>query len=470
MRGPEGYIGIEGDKPREACGVFGVYAPGQDVVRMAYIGGQMVQNRGQDAAGISVLLGDRISLHKGKGTVVEVFHNDATLDQIDPHHEADIASSHTLYGTMGDGNGYQPIEGQGESGKLFTLSHNGHLEPKDGSGIGSFPSDSFWLTDRISRSWVDGRSLEEAIAIACDGVNGAYSCVVVGDGKLIAFRDPHGIRPLSMAKLPDDGGYVVSSETLAFQPFRATDVQEIAPGTIMSIDKDGPRPQRFAEAKPNLCLFEYIYFTHQGSELNGVSANRSRHMAGELLAGQMPVEADLVIGVPASGVPAAEGYARASRIRFGNAIERNPYVTRTFIKQSADVIRDAIRMKLFPLRDMIKDQRIVVVDDSVMRGNTLEILVQMLKEAEPTEIHLRIASPPNKWPCYYGMATGKSSQLIANKVPVSEMAAHFGVDSFDYLSLENLVRSTAQDIGALCTGCLTGVYPTEEPVDILGRK
>lgn len=461
--------GFEVDKPQEACGVFGVYAPGAEVVRLAYLGAQGGQHRGQDAAGIAALVDGSINRHVGKGLVSEVFHGQAVLDQIDPRQDADMAIAHTLYGTSGRGDGYQPTEGHGADGRRFVLAHNGHLEPQDGRGIGQFPSDSYWLTDRIGRYW-DGGSLEDACMAACNEATGAYSCVVMGDNKLIAFRDPNGIRPLELGQLNGGAGTVVASETGGFRKLGATHIRSVEPGTIVTIDRDGMSSQRFAEADPKLCIFEHVYFARPTSELDGVRVNEGRRRGGMLLAEQLPVEADLVIGVPNSGLPAAEGYAKASGIPFGLGLERNAYITRTFIKESMWAIRSAVDLKLDPLPDVIEGKRIVVVDDSVVRGSTMQALVGVLREAGATEIHLRIASPPNKWPCYFGMATGKGGQLIANQIKIEEMAEHFGVDSFEYLTLDNLLKSIGRPIGSFCTGCLTGTYPVDIPEEVRNRK
>ena len=462
-------VGIEADKPQEACGVFGVYAPGVEVVKLAYLGAQAGQHRGQDAAGIAAWANGIITSHKDRGLVSEVFHSTEVLETLDPTGEATIAAAHTLYGTSGSGNGYQLVDGHGADGRAFVLGHNGHLEPSSGQGIGQFPSDSYWLTDRIGRHWAGG-SLEDACIAGCREATGAYSCVVMGDGKLIAFRDPNGIRPLEIGQLPEGKGFIVASETGGFRKLNATHMGSVEPGTLISIDDTGITTTRFAESDQKLCIFEHVYFARTTSELDGVSVNAGRQRSGALLAEQQPVDADVVIGVPNSGLAAAEGYARASGIPFRLGLERNPYITRTFIKESFSAIRSAVQLKLDPHPDVIQGERVVVVDDSIVRGNTMEELVAMLWEAGAAEVHLRIASPPNKWSCYYGMATGDQDQLLANQVKIEQMAEHFGVNSFEYLTLDNLLRAIGRPIGQFCTGCLTGVYPTEIPAELTSRK
>lgn len=470
MTGPEGAIGIEAEKPQEACGVFAVYAPDQKVTNLAYLGGQAGQNRGQDAAGIAVLREGSVKLHTGPGLVSEVFHSPAILNELDPDNIATMAIAHTLYGTSGDGNGFQPIKLRGGDGRQFALAHNGHIEPRSGKGIGDFSSDSYWFSHRIARHWEEGVDLEDAIERACGEAVGAYSCVVLGDNKIIAFRDPNGIRPLEMGQLPDGKGVIVASETAGFRQFDATHTGSVTPGSIVTIDAGGIRSRQFAEADPKRCIFENVYFARPSSELDGVSVNAGRRRSGVYLAEQQPVEADVVIGVPNSGLPAAEGYAEASGIPFRLGLERNPYITRTFIKSSREGREHALDLKFAPLPDVIADKRLVVVDDSVVRGATMRALTARLREAGAREVHLRIASPPYKWPCYYGMATGNADTLLANDVAKEDMPDYFGADSFDYLSLDNLLRAIGQPAGRFCTGCLTGVYPTEVPSTTNSRK
>lgn len=470
MTGPEAIAGAEVEKPQEACGVFAVYAPGENVTSLAYLGGQAGQNRGQDAAGIAVLAEGSVRLRTGPGLVSEVFHSPAVLDDLDPSNIASMAIAHTLYGTSGDGNGFQPIKLRGGDGKQFALAHNGHIEPRNGRGIGDFSSDSYWFSHRIARHWEEDVSLEDAIEKACNEVTGAYSCVVLGDNKIVAFRDPNGIRPLEMGQLPDGKGIVVASETAGFRQFDATHTGSVTPGSIVTIDAEGIHTRQFAEAHPRRCIFENVYFARPSSELDGVSVNAGRRRSGAYLSEQQPVEADVVVGVPNSGLSAAEGYAEASGIPFVRGLERNPYITRTFIKSSSDSRKHALDLKFAALPDVVAGKRLVVVDDSIVRGATMQALTARLREAGASEVHLRIASPPYRWPCYYGMATGEASTLLVNNVAEQDMAAYFDADSFDYLSLDNLLRAIGQTAGKLCTGCLTGVYPTEVPTMLDSRK
>ncbi len=460
------------DKPREACGVFAVYSPEGDIPSMAYLGAGNGQHRGQDAAGIAVGVPGKIMAHKSPGLVYEVFPDAGSLAKLDPDHNAEFAVAHTLYSTSGDGDGLQPVIRQGEHGRSFALAHNGHLEPQDGRGIGSHYSDTYWFADRISRHWRDDVRIEEAVEATCHESVGAYSCTVLAqepDGyKILGFRDPHGFRPLEIGQLPN-GGAIIASENGGFHQFGAGHLGSVEPGTIVTIDKAGLRTRRFAEAALRLCAFEAVYFARPSSTIEGVRVNRARFEMGRLLAAQeTPPDADLVIGVPESGLRAAEGYAYESKIPYATGLERNRYVTRTFIKSHGIV--DAVTLKQTPLLDVVEGRRLIVVDDSIVRGNTMRSLISMLMNAGAKSVDLRISSPPYKWPCFYGMATSRRDSLIANTMSHDEMAEHFGVRSLDYLRLDNLVQALGKTGTNICDACFTGNYPTAVPVALSDRK
>ncbi|WP_088289085.1 amidophosphoribosyltransferase [Kineosporia sp. A_224] len=466
---------MPGEKgPQDACGVFGVWAPGEEVAKLTYFGLYALQHRGQEAAGIAVSNGRQLLVYKDMGLVAQVFDENA-LSTLQGH----IAVGHCRYSTTGGSTweNAQPTIGDTASGTV-ALAHNGNLtNSKDLRR---------WLLDHLGEGvdeqnraeWQRGNSTDTALVTAMLAgdpdrtleataleilplLKGAFSLVFMDEETLYAARDPHGIRPLVLGRL--DRGWVVASETPALATIGASYIREIEPGELVAIDRDGLRSSRFAEATPSGCVFEYVYLARPDTTIAGRSVHASRIDMGRRLAAEHPVEADLVIGVPESGVPAAVGYAEASGIPYGQGFVKNSYVGRTFIQPSQTLRQLGIRLKLNPLTDVIKGKRLVVVDDSIVRGNTQRAQIRMLREAGAAEIHVRISSAPVTWPCFYGIDFASRAELIANGLKVEEIRASIGADSLGYISLEGMVAATHQPVERLCTACFTGVYPVALP-------
>ncbi|MBW3669099.1 MAG: amidophosphoribosyltransferase, partial [Actinobacteria bacterium] len=390
-----------------------------------------------------------------------------------------LAIGHTRYSTTGSSTwrNAQPVyRRNGESG--FALGHNGNLtntaELAEAAGMlpGTVASDSDLVAELIAAACPaednqrsDGRDLETALTQVLPMLEGAFSFVLMDAAHLIGVRDPNGFRPLCLGKV--DTGWVLASETPALDVIGAHFVREIEPGEMIVIDATGPRsvhpfpPERVS---PKLCIFEFVYFARPDSRLYGKEVHGARRRMGELLAEQAPVEADMVMGVPDSGVPAAEGYAKHSGIPYGQGLVKNRYIGRTFIAPSQDMRSRGVRRKLNPLRENITGKRLVVVDDSIVRGTTTRQMVRMLRDSGAAEVHLRVSSPPYKWPCFYGIDTGTRSELLAATMTVGEIKDYLDVDSIAYLSIENLVAAIDTPGAGFCSACLTGEYPTEVPV------
>ncbi len=449
---------FESDKPREACGVLGIYAPGEDVATLAYLGAEALQHRGQDAAGIAVWNEGKLNGYKDEGLVSEVLTH-AVRESLGP---AEAAIAHTRYGTV-KGTGFQaaqPIPKEGPPGEYFALAHNGHISLNSQELAGHI-TDSEWFADRVAKRWAEGTPLPQALVDIARGVTGAYSITALGQGQLIAMRDPNGFRPLELGKLENEDAYVVASESVALDQVGATHLREINPGELVVIDNEGVHSRQFAEPNPKLCTFEYVYFARPDSIINGQVVQETRFRMGEYLAEQNEIEADMVIGVPNSGMAAAEGFAEASGIPMKQALIKNPYVTRTFIKDNQADREAAVRMKLNPLKNRITGQRLILVDDSIVRGTTTKALVSMLRKAGASEVHMKVSSPSYVWPCFYGMDTGQPTELLANRMNQREMTEYLGLDSLDFLSIDNLQKAIARPLGTLCMACMDGEYPTE---------
>ena len=462
------------DHPKEACGVFGIYAPGLPVSHLTFDGLYALQHRGQESAGMAVSDGDTITIDKDMGLVSNVF-NDYKLAALPGH----LAIGHTRYSTTGSSTwrNAQPVyRRNGESG--FALGHNGNLTNTaalaEAAGMlpGVVASDSDLVAELIAAACPaddnqrsDGRDLEVALAKVLPMLEGAFSFVLMDAAHLIGVRDPNGFRPLCLGKV--DTGWVLASETPALDVIGAHFVREIEPGEMIVIDATGPRsvhpfpPERVS---PKLCIFEFVYFARPDTRLYGKEVHGARRRMGELLAEQAPVDADMVMGVPDSGVPAAEGYAKHSGIPYGQGLVKNRYIGRTFIAPSQDMRSRGVRRKLNPLRENITGKRLVVVDDSIVRGTTTRQMVRMLRDSGAAEVHLRVSSPPYKWPCFYGIDTGTRSELLAATMTVGEIKEYLDVDSIAYLSIENLVAAIDTPGAGFCSACLTGEYPTEVPV------
>jgi amidophosphoribosyltransferase len=492
---------------KEACGVFGVYAPGMAVAQITFDGLYALQHRGQESAGMAVSDGEAITVVKDMGLVTTVF-DERTVSCLPGH----LAIGHTRYSTTGDSSWrnaqpvYRPV---GRAG--FALGHNGNLTntaalaDKAGMLPGVVASDSDLVAELLALAYPpgpadglpevaepepatvadgdagaedtqslpgpDGR-LEAALREVLPQIEGAFSFVVMDDTQVMGVRDPHGLRPLCLGRLgPEDApeGWVLASESPALDVVGARFVRELEPGELVVIDAMGPRSERLfpdGDVEPKLCIFEFVYFARPDSRLYGREVHGARRRMGELLARQAPVDADMVMGVPESGVPAAEGFARASGIPVGQGLVKNRYIGRTFITPGQSARAAGVRRKLNPLRENIAGKRLVVVDDSIVRGTTQRAVAKMLREAGATEVHLRISSPPLVWPCFYGIDIPERDDLVAASMSIPELEAFLGVDSLAYLSLENLKAAIDAPGAGFCAACLTGDYPVAPPFEL----
>lgn len=461
--------------PREECGVFGVWAPGEEVAKLTYYGLYALQHRGQEAAGIAVGDGDQILVFKDIGLVSQIF-DEQTLDSLRGH----IAIGHTRYSTAGGGcwENAQPMFRVTPDGTDIALGHNGNLvnyisllEEAAARGLvdkSNSPSDSDVMCALLADGMKGGRSIVESAQELLPRIEGAF-CLTFTDGTtLYAARDPYGVRPLSIGRL--ERGWVVASETAALDIVGASFVREVEPGELISISDAGVRSERFGVTQHKGCVFEYVYLARPDSVIRGRAVNATRVEIGRRLAQECPADGDLVIPVPDSGTPAAVGYAQGSGIPFGQGLVKNAYVGRTFIQPSQTIRQLGIRLKLNPLREVIAGKRLVVVDDSIVRGNTQRALIRMLREAGAAEVHVRIASPPVKWPCFYGIDFASPGELLANCVEgddeeamVRAVGTAIGSDSLGFVSVENMVEATRQDREQLCCACFDGVYPLGLP-------
>jgi amidophosphoribosyltransferase len=447
--------------PREACGVFGVWAPGVQAAELTYFGLHALQHRGQESAGIAASDGSRIVVIKDMGLVSQVF-SERVLGTLRGH----LAVGHCRYSTSGSSvwQNAQPAFRPTAAGGI-ALGHNGNLVntrelaallPPAAPGPGlAATSDTDVLTALFAASGKAG-AFESALA-TLTRVRGAYSLVFMDEGTLCAARDPHGFRPLALGRLP--GGWVVASETAALDIVGARFAREVAPGELIAVSEEGVRSARFAPPSPRGCLFEYVYLARPDSVISGASVQAARVAAGRRLAAEHPAKADLVIPVPESGTPAAIGYAQGSGIPYGQGLVKNSYVGRTFIQPSQTIRERGIRLKLNPLRSVITGQRVVVVDDSIVRGTTQRAIVAMLREAGAAEVHVRIASPPVTGPCFYGIDFATRAELIAGRGPLPALRESIGADSLGFLSLAGLVEATTLPAQELCRACFDGDYP-----------
>lgn len=463
----------DNDRPRDECGVFGVFAPGEDVARLTYYGLFALQHRGQESAGIAVSDGSRIMVFKDMGLVSQVF-DEAILSSLTGH----VAIGHTRYSTTGSSvwRNAQPTFASTPRGSL-ALAHNGNLTNTDeledllalsrGEGAaGGVPHkrdmDSSNDTHLVSALMsLDDAPLEDVAARLLPRLVGAFSLVFMTESTLFAARDPQGVRPLVLGRL--ETGWVVASETAALDIVGGTFVREVEPGEMIRIDESGLHSARFAPARPKGCLFEYVYVARPDTVISGRRIHNVRVKVGKILAEESPADADLVIPVPESGIPGAIGFAAASGIPFGNGLVKNSYVGRTFIQPTQSLRNMGIRLKLNPLRDVIEGRRLVVVDDSIVRGNTQRQLVRMLREAGAAQVHVRISSPPLEWPCFYGLDFATRAQLIAPGLSVDEIRRSIGADSLGYISLGGLIRATHVPKEKLCRACFDGEYPIPVP-------
>jgi amidophosphoribosyltransferase len=448
---------VGGEGPREACGLFGVWAPGEDVARLTFFGLFSLQHRGQESAGMAVSDGQRILVYRELGLVAQVF-NESTLATL----QGDLCIGHTRYSTTGSTtweNAQPAFKTNGSRG--LALGHNGNLvnttELLELSGArGRATTDSDIVASLLARELNDG--LEEAAVRVLPQLSGAFSFVMMDEKTLFAARDPHGFRPLSIGRLPS--GFCVASETCALDVVGATVVREVQPGELVSIDERGIRSRRFAETpRPALCLFEFVYLSRADSTMQGRSVHEARREMGRRLAAEAPADGDLVIPIPDTGFSAAEGFAEASAIPYGEGLIKNRYIGRTFIEPTPMLRSRGVKLKLNPLPQAIRGKRLVVVDDSIVRGTTTRQIVQMLRETGAAEINLRIVSPAIRWPCFYGIDMSTRKELIAAGSTVDDVRRFVGADTLGYLSLESLVAATGSPKDSFCRACFDGEYP-----------
>lgn len=460
------------DRPREACGVFGLYAPGEDVARITYFGLYALQHRGQESAGIATGDGVWIACHRQMGLVAQAF-TEEDLAGLRGH----VAIGHTRYSTTGSSRlqNAQPFVVEGALGPL-ALGHNGNLTnaltlrarlAQRGLRFET-GSDSEMIARMIAEA--PGADYVEKISSVMGEIEGAYSLAILTPDAVIGVRDPHGVRPLTLGRLQDH--WIVASESCAIETVGGEAVRDIRPGEIVVITGDGEAGlasfQGAAPQRPAACLFEYIYFARPDSSIADRSLYLARQRMGAELAREFPVEADLVIGVPDSATPAAAGYAGARNLPYADGLIKNRYIGRTFIQPDQRLRQLGVKLKFNALEAVLKGKRVVVVDDSIVRGTTSRPLVALLREAGAAQVHLGVTSPPFKWPCYLGLDVARRDELIAARLPDTEaIAREIGVDSMHYLSLDGLIAAIDLPRETFCTGCFTGVYPV--PVQIDGQ-
>lgn len=454
------------DKFKEECGVFGVYSNSPlDVAGMTYYGLYALQHRGQESAGIAVSDGEKIDIHKGLGLITEAFSKD-DLNKLKGH----IAIGHVRYSTTGSTKveNAQPLVTTSKLGPI-AMAHNGNLVNADvirdlleeGGHVFHTSIDSEVIATLIARG--AKRGIENAVVDAMQAVRGSYAMVISTKDKLIGARDPHGIRPLCIGKVDD--AYILASESCALDAVGAELVRDVEPGEIVAIDQDGVRSLKYSEnTLCQTCAFEYIYFARPDSIIDGLDVQVTRVKAGEQLFKEHPIEADIVAAVPDSGIPAAIGYARASGIPYDTAFVKNRYVGRTFITPSQEIREKAVAVKLNPLKVNVRGKRVVLIDDSIVRGTTSKHLVDSLRRAGAKEVHFLVASPVVKYPCYFGIDISYRSELIGANHSIAEMADMIGADSLGYLSMEGMYK-TFEGKKGFCVGCFNGVYPVSTPIE-----
>ena len=466
------------DKPEEACGVFAVMAPGQAVANLTYFGLYALQHRGQESAGIAVFEGEQVRLHKDMGLVSQVFDQDI-LERL----PGSLAIGHNRYSTTGSSKvcNAQPVVLMTRLGP-FALAHNGNLvnagELRKSlahlSGEFTSTTDSELIAFALQQAVDGGLEWNAAIQAAAARCRGAFSLVIGTPEGLFALRDGHGIRPLVFGHLgePEQAQWVLSSETCGLDIVGAQFDDDVQPGELVHFRQGDPVPdrRRWIEEPAKLCVFEMIYFARPDSRFFGESLYSYRVRIGEVLARENPVPADIVIGVPDSGIPAAIGYSQVSGIPFGDGLIKNRYVGRTFIQPTQAMREAGIRVKLNPLPDVLSGKRVVVIDDSIVRGTTSRKLVQALRDAGATEVHMRISSPPVTHPCFYGIDTDTQDHLIAARLTLEEIERHLGVDSLAYLSKAGMVEAALTHSGHFCTACFDGNYPIEMDESVRSSK
>ncbi len=452
------------DSPKEECGVLGVYVPGAEAARVAFFALYALQHRGQESAGLAVSDGRQVRMHKDMGLVSQVFDEDvlATLP-------GEMAVGHTRYSTTGASvlHNAQPIFCQSVVGEIG-VAHNGNLinarELRAELTAEGEAFDGTADSEIIARLLVRHMHLgpENAVAATMKRLEGAFSVCVLTPGMILAFRDPHGVRPLMAGSVGD--GWMVASESCAFFPVGGVATHEVRPGELVIIDRDG---MRFAQAAPPRkeakCLFEFIYFARPDSKMFETTINAARRRMGMELAREQPASADIVVPVPDSGIPAARGFAEVSGLPFVDGMIKNRYIHRTFIQPDQRMRELGVRMKLAPMVDELAGKRVVLVDDSIVRATTTRQIVRMLLDSGAREVHVRITAPPIKWPCFYGIDMSSRGELAAAHMTVEEIRAHIGADSLGYLSVEAATRAVGKPSERFCLACFTGDYPIPVP-------
>ncbi len=460
------------DGPRDECGVFGLFAPGRDVARLAYFGLYALQHRGQESAGIATCEGGHITTMRELGLVSQVF-DEEKLQAL----TGDMAIGHVRYSTTGGGawENAQPV--WRDDGRELALAHNGNLTnavelhnelTADGLRLRG-TSDSEIMAALLSRRAGEERDwIEDAVADVMPRLEGAYSTVVMTKHAVVAFRDPHGVRPLALGKLDDR--FVVASESCAFDIIGARLIREVQPGELVSLSERGlEMKQVIVGERPAQCVFEHIYFSRPDSRLEDRVLQEVRGRMGEILAREAPVDADLVISVPDSGNPMANGFAREAALPKDDGLIKNRYVQRTFIQPGQELRKHGLRMKFNPLPEIVAGKRVVVVDDSIVRGNTTRQIVAMLREAGAKEVHLRISAPPIRHPCHYGIDMSTREEMVAHNRTVEEIAKELGADSLAYLSMDGVYEAVGTPRERHCDACFTGDYPFGDPERANGK-
>ncbi len=450
---------------KEECGIFGIYAPSGDMAKEVYYGLTALQHRGQESCGIAVNYDRDISHYKDVGLVNEVF-NDRILSEL----KGNMAIGHVRYSTAGSSRreNAQPLVLRYVKGEL-AIAHNGNLlnddvlrkEYERSGAIYQTTADTEIIAYTIAKERVESPSIEEAVSRSMKKLVGAYSLILMSPKKLIAAKDPWGFRPLCMGKLDDK--IIFASESCAFDAIGATFVRELEPGEIVVVE-DGNIKSFLdnVKEKQNICIFEYIYFSRPDSVINGQLVNDSRRMAGSILAKEHPVDADIVIGVPDSGIAAAYGYAKQSGIPLEEGFIKNRYITRTFIKPTQDERKIAVSLKLSPIKKYVEGKKIVMIDDSIVRGTTSQKIINFLRDAGAKEVHVRISSPPFLWPCYFGTDVPRRSDLVSVNHSLEETTKLIGADSLGFLSIESLSKIIPDaKMQGFCSGCFSGKYPVD---------
>ena len=463
---------------RDACGVVGIYAPGEDVARLTYYALYALQHRGQESAGIAISDTQTIVVYKELGLVSQVF-DETVLNSLRGH----LSIGHCRYSTTGSTSweNAQPSY-KTSSGGQVAVAHNGNLvnsvelkrtlaeaggDPTPESARLPSSSDTDLVAAHIARA--SGGDVRAAMLEVLPKLSGAYSFTVMDEARVYGARDPQGFRPLCIGRLGEDG-WILASETCALDLLGARFIRDVEPGELVTIGPGGLESNRVASGKPASCVFEHIYFARPDSTLMGQNVYATRYRMGQQLARESPVAAELVMPVPDSGVPAAQGFAEASGIPYGEGFVKNRYVGRTFIQPTQSMRQQGIRMKLNPLREVIAGKRLIVIDDSIVRGNTTKQIVAMLREAGAREVHLRVSSPPIKWPCFYGIDMPDQDSLIGAQMTVDEIREHVAADSLAYLSLQRTLEATEIPRDSFCTACFSSDYPVPIPDEQLRSK